>query len=261
MVTRINCWVQFSELWQSRKPKWSYFKTSKFSANEVCKVFVHIPRIKELSNHRNLDGGRRGERYLHLMHLLSHRTWMGKVRVNGHRWGWREVRGSSGKCLRILEKEENKNSILYLFFFYQNKSRFFFFFSSSFFPPCDSLAAWVCLHCPHFQLQMLGLCKQKKKKKSSCFWSNQSRRRLLSLWCHQQLPTCQLAHKTGMWPASTCWVDCRGTSCWRNPLAAACHFPVLPAWGDTEACKLPGHLGLLEYTLQCFPMTAGPSAE
>lgn len=164
MVTRINCRVQFSELWQSRKPKWSYFKTSKFSANEVCKVFVHIPRIKELSNHRNLDGVRRGERYLHLMHLLSHRTWMGKVRVNGHRWGWREVRGSSGKCLRILEKEENKNSILYLFFFFIKINLGFSFFFFFFFSPCDSLAAWVCLHCPHFQLQMLGLCKKKKKK-------------------------------------------------------------------------------------------------
>lgn len=88
---------------------------------------------------------------------------MGKVRVKGHRWGWREVRGSSGKCLRILEKEENKNSILY-FFFYQNKSWFFFFFFFLLFPHFDSLAAWVCLHCPHFQLQMLGLCKKKKKK-------------------------------------------------------------------------------------------------
>lgn len=134
--------------------------------------------------------------------------------------------------------------------FFLIKINFLFFFS------CDSSTAWVRLHCPHFKLQMLGLCK-----KSSCFWSNQSRRRLLSLWCHQQLPTCQLAHKVGLWPASTCWVDCKETSCWRNPLAAACYFPLLPAWEDTEACKLPGHRGWLWYTVQCFPMTAGPSAE
>lgn len=66
---------------------------------------------------------------------------MGKVRVNGHRWGWREVRGSSGKCLRILEKEGNKNSILYLFFFFIKINLGFSFFFFFFFSPCDSLAA------------------------------------------------------------------------------------------------------------------------
>lgn len=113
----------------------------------------------------------------------------GEGRVKGQRWGWGVGwgwGGSSGKCLRILEKKEGKkNSIFFLI-----KINFLFFFFS-----CDSSTAWVRLHCPHFKLQMLGLCK-----KSSCFWSNQSRRRLLSLWCHQQLPTCQLAHKAGMWP-------------------------------------------------------------
>lgn len=85
---------------------------------------------------------------------------MGKVRVNGHRWGWREVRGSSGKCLRILEKEENKNSILY-FFFYQNKSWFFFFF---FFPP--TLTRWL-LESVYtvliFNYKCWGCAKKKKK--------------------------------------------------------------------------------------------------
>lgn len=184
------------------------------------------------------------------------------------RWGWMGTGGDGGRygghlasVWESLKKRKTRTAFCICFFFYQNKSRFFFFFFFFFFSPLWLAGCLSLFTLSSFSTTNVGAVQTKKKKKSSCFWSNQSRRRLLSLWCHQQLPTCQLAHKTGMWPASTCWVDCRGTSCWRNPLAAACHFPVLPAWGDTEACKLPGHLGLLEYMLQCFPMTAGPSAE
>lgn len=88
---------------------------------------------------------------------------MGKVRVNGHRWGWREVRGSSGKCLRILEKEENKNSILY-FFFYQNKSWFFFFFFFSPFPPLWLAGCLSLFTLSSFSTTNVGAVQKKKKK-------------------------------------------------------------------------------------------------
>lgn len=196
MVTRINCRVQFSELWQSRKPKWSYFKTSKFCANEVCKGFVHIPQIKELSNHRNLDGIRR-EGVISPSHAFITTSYL-----NGEGEGeWAQVgmEGGTGVIWQVFENpwKRGKQEQHFVFFFYQNKSWFFFFFFFLLFPHFDSLAAWVCLHCPHFQLQMLGLCKKKKKVHVS---GPISRQRLLFLWCHQQLPTCQLAHKTGMWP-------------------------------------------------------------
>lgn len=169
MVTRINCRVQFSELWQSRKPKWSYFKTSKFCANEVCKGFVHIPQIKELSNHRNLDGIRR-EGVISPSHAFITTSYLNEEGEG--EWAQVGMEGGTGVIWQVFENpwKRGKQEQHFVFFFFIKINLGFSFFFFLLFPHCDSLAAWVCLHCPHFRLQMLGLCK---KKKSSCFWSNQ----------------------------------------------------------------------------------------
>lgn len=171
MVTRINCRVQFSELWQSRKPKWSYFKTSKFCANEVCKGFVHIPQIKELSNHRNLDGIRR-EGVISPSHAFITTSYL-----NGEGEGeWAQVgmEGGTGVIWQVFENpwKRGKQEQYFVFFFYQNKSWFFFLFFFFSFSP--TLTRWL-LESVYtvliFNYKCWGCAK--KKKKSSCFWSNQ----------------------------------------------------------------------------------------
>lgn len=197
MVTRINCRVQFSELWQSRKPKWSYFKTSKFCANEVCKGFVHIPQIKELSNHRNLDGIRR-EGVISPSHAFITTSYL-----NGEGEGeWAQVgmEGGTGVIWQVFEnpwKRGKQEQHFVFFFFIKINLGFSFFFFFSFSP---TLTRWL-LESVYtvliFNYKCWGCAKKKKKVHVS---GPISRQRLLFLWCHQKLPTCQLAHKTGMWP-------------------------------------------------------------
>lgn len=132
-----------------------------------CKVF-HISQIKELQNHRNLWGGETSQS--HAL-LISHHTW-GRGRGEGIGAG-----GSSGISLRILEKREEEEEEHVVS--YQNKSCF-----SVTSQPLESIYTVLIFH--H---------KSWACAKSLCVWSNQRRLWLLSLWCHQQLPTCRLAHR------------------------------------------------------------------
>lgn len=198
MVTRINCRVQFSELWQSRKPKWSYFKTSKFCANEVCKGFVHIPQIKELSNHRNLDGIRR-EGVISPSHAFITTSYL-----NGEGEGeWAQVgmEGGTGVIWQVFEnpwKRGKQEQHFVFFFFIKINLGFSFFFFFLLFPPLWLAGCLSLFTLSSFSTTNVGAVQKKKKKVHVS--GPISRQRLLFLWCHQQLPTCQLAHKTGMWP-------------------------------------------------------------
>lgn len=163
MVTRINCRVQFSELWQSRKPKWSYFKTSKFCANEVCKGFVHIPQIKELSNHRNLDGIRR-EGVISPSHAFITTSYL-----NGEGEGeWAQVgmEGGTGVIWQVFENpwKRGKQEQHFVFFFYQNKSWFFFFLFFSPFPPLWLAGCLSLFTLSSFSTTNVGAVQKKKKK-------------------------------------------------------------------------------------------------
>lgn len=129
-------------------------------------------------------------------------------------------------------------------FFYQNKSFFFL----SFFSVISPLLECIYTHVPP---QKLGLCK-----KFMCLVQSEKAMTVTTVM------SSAIAHI--LWVISTmitCCVDCKETSCWMSPLAAACHFQVLSVWQGTGACKLLAQQGWLQYTLHYFPTTDGPSAE
>lgn len=152
-------------------------------------------------------------------------------------------RGSSGICLRILEKEKKKSML----FLNKNNSCFFFLWLANCLSPF-TLSSFSTTNDWAVQKKFTYLVQSEKAATVTTVMSS----------AKSHLPS---GSQSGNLSVITCWVDCKETSCWKNPLVAVCRFQVLPAWEDTEACKPAGHQGWLKYMLQCFPVTAGPSAE